>query len=172
MLDLPERSTSGDAAHASSTSRFRRPEHSGVPYGAPCLRSAKDGDTPVQRTGMGDHLTGMGVAGMVSAALLARERTGTGQLVTTSLTRMAAWQLSTDHNLRLMVDRPAPRTDRATEENPVWNNYKAADGELLAHRCRGGPTLAGAGTHGGQAGVEGDPALATLTPSAPSDPPS
>jgi crotonobetainyl-CoA:carnitine CoA-transferase CaiB-like acyl-CoA transferase len=95
---------------------------------AELLRSG-DGDIPVQRSGMGDHLAGLGVAGMVSAALLSRERTGTGQLVTTSLTRMAAWQLSTDYNLRLMIDRPAPRTDRAREANPVWNNYRAGDGK-------------------------------------------
>jgi len=95
---------------------------------AELLRS-EEGDIPVQRSGMGDHLTGLGVAGMVSAALFARERTGTGQLVTTSLTRMAAWQLSTDYNLRLMIDRPAPRSDRTTEANPVWNNYRAGDGK-------------------------------------------
>jgi len=88
-------------------------------------------DVPIQRSGMGDHLTGLGVAGMVAAALYSRAQTGRGQLVTTSLTRMAAWQISTDYNLRLMLDREAPRTDRHTEDSPLWNNYRAGDGKAF-----------------------------------------
>lgn len=92
------------------------------------LLTSEGGATPIQRSGMGDHIAGLAVAGMVSAALLSRARTGRGQLVTTSLTRLAAWQISTDYNLRLMIDREAPRTDRTTEASPVWNNYRAGDG--------------------------------------------
>ena len=40
------------------------------------------GDPPFQRGAMGDHTAGMTLAGGISAALLARERTGRGQLVT------------------------------------------------------------------------------------------
>lgn len=48
----------------------------------------RPGDTPpFQRGGMGDHSAGMTLAAAVCAALLARNRTGTGQLVTTSLYR-------------------------------------------------------------------------------------
>ncbi|MDQ6525893.1 CoA transferase [Nocardioides sp. LHD-245] len=128
---------------------------------AELLRS-EDGDTPIQRSGMGDHLTGLGVAGMVSAALMARERTGSGQLVTTSLTRMAAWQISTDYNLRLMLDRPAPRTDRRSEASPVWNNYRAGDGKgfwlIGVEADRHWPVLA---HMVGRAEWADDPALAT-----------
>ena len=45
-------------------------------------------DLPYQRGGMGDHMAGMAAAGAVAAALLARERTGEGQLVSTSLLRI------------------------------------------------------------------------------------
>ena len=93
------------------------------------LLTPPGGPVPTQRSGMGDHLTGLGVAGMVSAALLERARTGRGQLVTTSLLRMAAWQVSTDYNVRLMVDREPPRTDRRDEDSPVWNSYTAGDGK-------------------------------------------
>jgi crotonobetainyl-CoA:carnitine CoA-transferase CaiB-like acyl-CoA transferase len=40
---------------------------------------------PFQRGGMGDHGTGLAAAGAVAAALFRRERSGQGQLVTTSL---------------------------------------------------------------------------------------
>src|SRR4051812_46019533 len=45
-------------------------------------------DLPYQRGGMGDHMAGMAAAGAVAAALLARERSGQGQLVSTSLLRI------------------------------------------------------------------------------------
>jgi crotonobetainyl-CoA:carnitine CoA-transferase CaiB-like acyl-CoA transferase len=38
-----------------------------------------DGPPPTQRPGMGDHMTGLGLAGVVSAALLARERRAWGR---------------------------------------------------------------------------------------------
>ena len=53
---------------------------------------------PFQRGGMGDHTVGMTLAGVVCAALVARERTGTGQLVTTSLYRQGAYTVSFDLN--------------------------------------------------------------------------
>lgn len=87
------------------------------------------GETPIQRSGMGDHVTGITVVGMISAALLHRERTGEGQLVSTSLLRVAAWQISSDINMRLMLDREPTRNQRTTEANPVWNNYSAYDGK-------------------------------------------
>jgi crotonobetainyl-CoA:carnitine CoA-transferase CaiB-like acyl-CoA transferase len=46
----------------------------------------RPGETPpFQRGGMGDHTAGMTLAAAVCAALVARTRTGTGQLVSTSL---------------------------------------------------------------------------------------
>src|SRR4029077_17247044 len=43
------------------------------------------GEPPYQRGAMGDHVAGMTLAGGIAAALLARERSGQGQMVTTSL---------------------------------------------------------------------------------------
>src|SRR3978361_380858 len=48
----------------------------------------RPGDTPpFQRGGMGDHSVAMTLAGAVCAALVARQQSGQGQLVTTSLYR-------------------------------------------------------------------------------------
>ena len=67
----------------------------------------RPGDTPpFQRGGMGDHSAGMTLAAAVCAALLARERTGTGQLVTTSLYRQGAYTVSFDLNTYLLTGQP------------------------------------------------------------------
>ncbi|KQH80092.1 CoA-transferase [Mycobacterium gordonae] len=89
----------------------------------------RPGDTPpFQRGGMGDHSAGMTLAGAVCAALLARERTGTGQLVSTSLYRQGAYTVSFDLNTYLLTGQPIAIGERATMGNPCMNNYAAADG--------------------------------------------
>lgn len=89
----------------------------------------RPGDTPpFQRGGMGDHSAGMTLAAAVCAALLARERTGTGQLVTTSLYRQGAYTVSFDLNTYLMSGQPIAIGQRETMGNPCMNNYTAADG--------------------------------------------
>ena len=51
---------------------------------------------PFQRGGMGDHNAGLALAGGIAAALFRRERSGSGQLVTTSLLREGIYTLSFD----------------------------------------------------------------------------
>jgi crotonobetainyl-CoA:carnitine CoA-transferase CaiB-like acyl-CoA transferase len=51
---------------------------------------------PVGRPGMGDHTAGLAAAAGVAAALYARERTGRGQHITTSLLRAGTYTLSSD----------------------------------------------------------------------------
>jgi crotonobetainyl-CoA:carnitine CoA-transferase CaiB-like acyl-CoA transferase len=84
---------------------------------------------PTQRSGMGDHLTGVTIAGAISAALYNRERTGKGQLVTASLLRAATYFLNSDYNAQLMVDLDVGHTDRTNTRSPLWNNYTAGDGK-------------------------------------------
>jgi crotonobetainyl-CoA:carnitine CoA-transferase CaiB-like acyl-CoA transferase len=91
------------------------------------LLSIPGHELPTQRSGMGDHFTGMTVAGMISAALYNRERTGEGQLVSTSLLRVAAYQVSSDYNMKLMIDRDPVYSERHKQDNPIWNNYQAGD---------------------------------------------
>lgn len=83
---------------------------------------------PFQRGGMGDHSAGMTLAAAVCAALLARERTGAGQLVTTSLYRQGAYTVSFDLNTYLLTGQPIAVGQRETMGNPCMNNYTAADG--------------------------------------------
>ncbi|ABM13043.1 MULTISPECIES: CaiB/BaiF CoA transferase family protein [Mycolicibacterium] len=83
---------------------------------------------PFQRGGMGDHMAGMTLAGAVCAALVARARTGAGQLVSTSLYRQGAYTVSFDLNTFLLTGHPIAIGQRETMGNPCMNNYTAADG--------------------------------------------
>ncbi|MEI7714988.1 MAG: CoA transferase, partial [Mycobacterium sp.] len=89
----------------------------------------RPGDTPpFQRGGMGDHSAGMSLAAAICAALVARQRTGAGQLVTTSLYRQGAYTVSFDLNTYLLTGQPIAVGQRETMGNPCMNNYTAADG--------------------------------------------
>jgi crotonobetainyl-CoA:carnitine CoA-transferase CaiB-like acyl-CoA transferase len=89
----------------------------------------RPGDTPpFQRGGMGDHSAGMTLAAAVCAALLARERTGKGQLVTTSLYRQGAYTVSFDLNTYLLTGQTIAIGQRGSMGNPCMNNYTAGDG--------------------------------------------
>jgi crotonobetainyl-CoA:carnitine CoA-transferase CaiB-like acyl-CoA transferase len=89
----------------------------------------RPGDTPpFQRGGMGDHLTGMTLAAAINAALVARARTGEGQLVSTSLYRQGAYTVSFDLNTFLLSGRPIAIGQRESMGNPCMNNYVAGDG--------------------------------------------
>jgi crotonobetainyl-CoA:carnitine CoA-transferase CaiB-like acyl-CoA transferase len=86
------------------------------------------GPLPFQRAGMGDHSAAMTGAAMVSAALYERERTGSGQLVSTSLLRQGVYTLGFDVNVALLWGRTLMVGVRETMGNPSVNNYTAADG--------------------------------------------
>ncbi len=89
----------------------------------------RPGDSPpFQRGGMGDHTAGMTLAAAVCAALVARARTGTGQLVSTSLYRQGAYTVSFDLNTFLLTGHPIAIGQRETMGNPCMNNYTAGDG--------------------------------------------
>ena len=89
----------------------------------------RPGDTPpFQRGGMGDHTAGMTLAAAVCAALVARARTGAGQLVSTSLYRQGAYTVSFDLNTFLLTGHSIAIGQRETMANPCMNNYTAGDG--------------------------------------------
>jgi crotonobetainyl-CoA:carnitine CoA-transferase CaiB-like acyl-CoA transferase len=83
---------------------------------------------PFQRGGMGDHNTGLAAAGAVAAALFSRERSGRGQLVSTSLLREGLYTLSFDLALALRLGVPLSVADRKSMANPAINNYCDKDG--------------------------------------------
>ncbi|BAX90502.1 CaiB/BaiF CoA transferase family protein [Mycobacterium shigaense] len=83
---------------------------------------------PFQRGGMGDHSAGMTLAAAICAALVARQGTGSGQLVTTSLYRQGAYTVSFDLNTYLLAGQAIAVGQRETMANPCMNNYATADG--------------------------------------------
>lgn len=96
-----------------------------------------DGATPpMQRGGMGDHMAGLAAAGAVSAALFHRERTGKGQLVSTSLLRIGMYMTSWDANQAVRKpDIPIVAMTRETIPNPLINCYRDADGRWFWMLC-------------------------------------
>ena len=89
----------------------------------------RPGDTPpFQRGGMGDHSVGMTLAAAVCAALVSRQESGSGQLVTTSLYRQGAYTVSFDLNTLLLTGQQVAIGQRESMGNPCMNNYAAGDG--------------------------------------------
>jgi crotonobetainyl-CoA:carnitine CoA-transferase CaiB-like acyl-CoA transferase len=83
---------------------------------------------PQQRGGMGDHMTGMSAAAAVCAALVARERTGKGQRVATSLVRVGTYMMSWDLMLALRLKVPIVPYGREHAVNPIINCFQTKDG--------------------------------------------
>lgn len=92
--------------------------HRATPPGAP---------SPILPGGMGDNVTAMATVAGIAAALLARERTGHGQLVATSLLRAGIYSIGMDVSTRLGLGRLAPTPSRTTPQNPLMNPYCAGD---------------------------------------------
>jgi len=91
---------------------------------------APDGsEPPQQRGGMGDHTAALSAVSAVCAALVARQRTGDGQLVSTSLLRTGTYVLGWDLNILLRLGRVAPPYTRTSLPNPLVSCYQAADGK-------------------------------------------
>jgi len=84
---------------------------------------------PYQRGGMGDHMAGMAAAGAVAAALYARERSGEGQLVSTSLLRIGMYMLGWDVNMSLRLGVPTVPMTVMAPPNPLISAYEAGDGK-------------------------------------------
>jgi crotonobetainyl-CoA:carnitine CoA-transferase CaiB-like acyl-CoA transferase len=88
----------------------------------------KGSDPPQQRGGMGDHMTAVASVSAICAALVARQRTGEGQFVNTSLMRTGVYMLGWDVNTRLRFGRVESAYDRRRIPNPLVNCYRSSDG--------------------------------------------
>ena len=71
------------------------------------------------------------IAGAISAALVARERTGAGQQLDLSLFNTATWVLNMDIVTVLAGGVEIPKTERKRARNPLWNTYRTRDGRWL-----------------------------------------
>jgi crotonobetainyl-CoA:carnitine CoA-transferase CaiB-like acyl-CoA transferase len=82
----------------------------------------------IPRGGFGDHPTAVTAVAGICAALVARSRTGRGQVVDASLYRAGAYTLSWDLNMWLRVGAIFPQVGRKRVNNPLNNCYRAGDG--------------------------------------------
>jgi formyl-CoA transferase len=90
-----------------------------------------EGPPPTQRPGMGDHMTGLGMAGAIAAALYARERTGRGQAIEMSLFQSGMWMLSSDIQAALTTGYCHMPGGRRAAPNPLFNFYRTGDDRWL-----------------------------------------
>jgi len=86
---------------------------------------------PFQRGGMGDHNAGLAAVSGICAALFNRERTGKGQVVSTSLLREGIYTLSFDLSVALRFGVPIQVGNRKTMGNPAINCYADRDGRYF-----------------------------------------
>lgn len=78
--------------------------------------------------GVGDHITGTTITAGICAALFARERTGEGQLVDTSLLRAGIYTMGWPITIQLRYGKHLPTDPRTASGNPLINSYRAGDG--------------------------------------------
>ena len=82
---------------------------------------------PTMAGGLGDVVSGMTMVAGILGALVARGRTGRGQLVSTSLLRNGIYAIGMDVSTRLGLGRLAPIAGRVAPPNPLMNSYRAGD---------------------------------------------
>ncbi len=83
---------------------------------------------PAIRSGLGDHVTGMTLAGGICGALFDRERSGRGHLVSTSLLRAGVYSAAWDLGVLMRFGKLESTRHREASKTPLVNCYAAADG--------------------------------------------
>lgn len=78
-----------------------------------------------------DQITGTLLAYGILAALIARDRQGTGQKVDVSLLGSGLHLQAYNVNTVLLRDRPIPRPSRSNQRNALANHYECADGKWI-----------------------------------------
>jgi crotonobetainyl-CoA:carnitine CoA-transferase CaiB-like acyl-CoA transferase len=107
-----------------------------------CRAGGADTSTPLNYDGLiqqpggayGDNIGGMTIAGGISAALFARERTGEAATVDISLLGIGAWAGQMNIGLALMAGGPLPKFDpkAGNISNPLTGTYKTKDDRYLS----------------------------------------
>jgi len=80
-----------------------------------------------QRGGFGDHVTGLSAVAGILAALFAREKTGTGQIVEASLLRSGMYAIGWDLGMQLTMGNVQQTYPRTASPTPLINSYRTAD---------------------------------------------
>ena len=100
---------------------------SGVSYRA----TPPGGVPPTLPGGMGDNVTALALVAGVLGALVSRERTGRGQLVSTSLLRTGMFCESMELSAFLALGKVMSPPSRTRPQNPLMNSYRTADDRWL-----------------------------------------
>jgi crotonobetainyl-CoA:carnitine CoA-transferase CaiB-like acyl-CoA transferase len=129
-------------AHASGWGR-RGPDahdlsfdYTGIARSGLMMACGERGAPPTQiLPGIGDELGGLMCAWGVTAALYAREKTGQGQVVDTSLMGSVIAALAFVLAPACILGQEFPREIRSRAGNPVYNHYRCKDGKwiVIAH---------------------------------------
>ncbi len=108
-------------------------DYTGIARSGFMMCAGEKGSPPAQfLPGMGDEMGGLTLAWAVTAALFAREKTGKGQLVDTSLMGSIISLAGLMMDASAMLGQEFPRETRATAGNPMYNHYKCSDDKWLA----------------------------------------
>jgi crotonobetainyl-CoA:carnitine CoA-transferase CaiB-like acyl-CoA transferase len=108
-------------------------DYTGIARTGLMMSCGERGSPPAQiLPGIGDELGGLICAWAVTAALYAREKTGKGQLVDTSLMGSLVAMLGLIMAAPAILGKEFPRGVRAEAGNPIYNHYKCKDDKWLA----------------------------------------
>jgi crotonobetainyl-CoA:carnitine CoA-transferase CaiB-like acyl-CoA transferase len=77
--------------------------------------------------GFGDHVVGLSAVAAILGALIERGRTGTGQVVETSLLRTGTYALGWELGVQLLLGRVPGSVDRTASKTPLFNCYRSGD---------------------------------------------
>lgn len=89
------------------------------------------GIPPVIPGGLGDNVTALALVAGLLGALWSRERSGLGQLVSTSLLRTGIFCVSMEMSARLALGRVQAAPSHERPPNPLMNSYCASDGKWI-----------------------------------------
>jgi CoA:oxalate CoA-transferase len=108
-------------------------DYTGIARCGMMLSCGERGTPPTQiLPGIGDEIGGLMCAWGVTAALYAREKTGRGQVVDTSLMGSLIGMLGFIMDAPAIMGKEFPRETRATAGNPLYNHYQCKDEKWIA----------------------------------------
>jgi CoA:oxalate CoA-transferase len=108
-------------------------DYTGIARSGLMMSCGESGAPPTQiLPGIGDEIGGLICAWGVTAALYAREKTGKGQVVDTSLMGSMIVSLAFVMAAPAIWGQEFPREVRAKAGNPIYSHYKCKDGKWLA----------------------------------------